>query len=59
VNTPGVDSAAAPKRTQKGLSDLLGPRFAKKTVTDVLGNRAEVVVEPEPEKIMWEHVEHT
>ena len=30
ANAPGVDSAAAPKRTQLDLADLLGQRFAKK-----------------------------
>ena len=30
ANAPGFDSAAAPKRTQLDLADLLGQRFAKK-----------------------------
>jgi len=41
VNSAGTDSAAAPKRTQQSLGDLLGDRFAKKqkTVADAIGAR--------------------
>jgi len=41
VNSAGTDSAAAPKRTQQSLGDLLGERFAKKqkTVADAIGAR--------------------